>query len=365
MEGHLLKGKIVRSKKWRKVEGDFPRLVYCLLVASVDSWGMLPSDGSTLKARLGPFDDIHDSADYEAAVKELKRCDLVRTWTHQDDPWLYVVNHDEEQARGIKRRKLHPDVPRPKEAVASSGQVATKTQQGAGQAAEVEVEVEVDPEVEVEGEDPDSRVAGPEQEQTSEQLLERYDGNELIGKALAAIASTRKSNKISESVRVGVLKKWSRCSAEAVLAGCRAYLEGDHASGDKRENYLWAIIVSKAREAANSSVSTVSLEPGVVKALTSLRRAHAKDGGYEVHGDVVQNATAARIALVLARYGEEGCLQIQRGHIAKGGKDFTSWPGAYPHVKGDANTPNWDWIAAFHKSGGTQERKWAPGVGPP
>lgn len=111
--GRLLKIKLVRSQKWRKLTDDFPRLVYCLIVAAADTWGMLPADAESLKGTLGPFDRKHSPDDYGEAVEALGNVRLLSVWDHQGDPWLYVVGHDHEQSRGIHKRKGTPDVPRP------------------------------------------------------------------------------------------------------------------------------------------------------------------------------------------------------------------------------------------------------------
>ena len=138
MEGHLLKQKLVRSKKWRRLsEGtDFERLTYTLLVACVDSWGMMPADGPALKYTLYRYTE-HTPDQCEEAVKALVRSGLVASWTHQDDAWLYVVGHDEEQKRGIKKRKPRPDVPRPDWVIdwqgePGRGQDAPRTRAGRG-----------------------------------------------------------------------------------------------------------------------------------------------------------------------------------------------------------------------------------------
>lgn len=158
MEGHLLKSKLPRSQKWKQVKGDFPRLVYTLLIACVDSWGMMPADGITLKSNLGPF-DRHTADDYSKALRELERVDLVRVWEEQGDPWLYVTGHDIEQVRGIRKRKSNPEVRRPKWVLEPSknrlgrDQEPTKMVPGTDQVASknrYEVEVEVEEEVELE-----------------------------------------------------------------------------------------------------------------------------------------------------------------------------------------------------------------------
>lgn len=133
-QGFILKKKVVTSKKWRKLPDDFSRLTYLLLVACVDSWGMLPADGLSLKYHLGKYDN-HTPEDYEKALSVLVDVGLVKTWEHQDDPWLYVVGHDEEQR--LYKRKGSPEVPRPDQVVGrlrpGYDQVTTKSQPGCDQ----------------------------------------------------------------------------------------------------------------------------------------------------------------------------------------------------------------------------------------
>ena len=113
-EGHLLKPTIARSKRWRRTDGqDFDRWVYTLLIACVDSWGMMPADGITLKAHLDPHGLAHPAEDFAQAVKRLHCRGLVATFADQGAFWLYLVGHDEQQSRGIRNRKKNPDVQRP------------------------------------------------------------------------------------------------------------------------------------------------------------------------------------------------------------------------------------------------------------
>jgi hypothetical protein len=113
-EGHLLKSALSRSSKWKKTDGkDFDRWVYCMLVACVDSWGMIPADGITLKATLDPFGITHDPTDFEESVRYLHGCGLVATFTDQGATWLYLVGHDSQQSRALSKRKKNPSVARP------------------------------------------------------------------------------------------------------------------------------------------------------------------------------------------------------------------------------------------------------------
>ena len=79
-------------------------------------------------------------------------------------------------------------------------------------------------------------------------LRERYD-QALIDKIFQAIASTRKSGKVSDSILVAQLKKWERYPIQQVEAGIRIYLDRDCAGQGKRENYLSAIIGNHQNQA--------------------------------------------------------------------------------------------------------------------
>lgn len=72
--------------------------------------------------------------------------------------------------------------------------------------------------------------------------LERYPERELIERCFQAIASTRKSGRIAETVKLSILRKWERYPVEQVEAGIRTYLERDYAGEGKREEYLLGII---------------------------------------------------------------------------------------------------------------------------
>ena len=70
----------------------------------------------------------------------------------------------------------------------------------------------------------------------------RYQNPELIDKIFQAIASTRKSGKISDSVKLKILQGWSKYPVEQVLTGLQTYLSKDYAAAGKGERYLAGII---------------------------------------------------------------------------------------------------------------------------
>ena len=89
-------------------------------------------------------------------------------------------------------------------------------------------------------------------------LKNRYSDLDLIDRAFAAIASTRKSNKVADSVLFAQLQKWDRYPYEQVENGIRVYLEKDCAGRGKREEYLFGIIRNQTGIKPNSQQPLIS-----------------------------------------------------------------------------------------------------------
>ena len=75
-------------------------------------------------------------------------------------------------------------------------------------------------------------------------LLERYTNGqrETIIECLEAIASTRKFGRISENIKIGILKKWETATIDEVMDGIATYMDRRYYMDGKKENYLWGII---------------------------------------------------------------------------------------------------------------------------
>gem|GEM_PF-4154214 len=73
-------------------------------------------------------------------------------------------------------------------------------------------------------------------------LRERYPDQALLDQVFKAIASTRKSGRVAESVLVAQLKKWERFPVAQVEAGLRTYMAKDYAAEGKDEHYIHGII---------------------------------------------------------------------------------------------------------------------------
>ena len=90
-------------------------------------------------------------------------------------------------------------------------------------------------------------------------LRERYSDQKLIDDVFAAIASTRKSNKIADSVLLSQLQKWKRYPVVQVEAGMRIYLDKGCADQGKDEKYLLGIIRNQKVEAPKQQTTGSSL----------------------------------------------------------------------------------------------------------
>lgn len=69
--------------------------------------------------------------------------------------------------------------------------------------------------------------------------------------AFSAIASTRKSHKVADSVLAAQLRRWAKLPTAQVEAGIRKYLDKGYADEGKGEDYLWGIIRKTRTDAAH------------------------------------------------------------------------------------------------------------------
>jgi hypothetical protein len=75
-------------------------------------------------------------------------------------------------------------------------------------------------------------------------LKKRYAHQNLVDQVFKAIASTRKSGKVSKSVLLAQLQKWAEYPAEQVESGIKVYLGKNCAANGWDEKYLFGIIRS-------------------------------------------------------------------------------------------------------------------------
>ena len=73
-------------------------------------------------------------------------------------------------------------------------------------------------------------------------LQERYPDQEIINQAFQAISSTRKTNRIADTVKLSILHQWNKYPTPQVMAGIKTYLEKGCAEQGKNERYLLGII---------------------------------------------------------------------------------------------------------------------------
>lgn len=85
-------------------------------------------------------------------------------------------------------------------------------------------------------------------------LEEKYSDRDLINRCFEAISSTRKTNHISDSVKLNILQRWNKYPVEQVEGAIRIYLEKDYAAQGKKENYLLGIIRGNAQQKPAASI---------------------------------------------------------------------------------------------------------------
>jgi hypothetical protein len=90
-------------------------------------------------------------------------------------------------------------------------------------------------------------------------LKKRYSDQKLIDDVFKAIASTRKSNKVADTVLIAQLQKWERYPVEQVESGIRIYLDKGCADQGKNEKYLLGIIRNQKPEKPNQQTTGSSL----------------------------------------------------------------------------------------------------------
>lgn len=79
-------------------------------------------------------------------------------------------------------------------------------------------------------------------------LEEKYSDRDLINQCFEAISSTRKTNHISDSVKLSILQQWDKYPADQVMSGIRIYIDKDYASQGKDEKYLMGIIRGNSQQ---------------------------------------------------------------------------------------------------------------------
>lgn len=85
-------------------------------------------------------------------------------------------------------------------------------------------------------------------------LEERYSDRNLINQCFEIITSTRKTKRISDSVKLNILHQWNNYPADQVMAAIRIYIEKDYAGQGKDEKYLLGIIRGNSQQKAPANI---------------------------------------------------------------------------------------------------------------
>ena len=87
------------------------------------------------------------------------------------------------------------------------------------------------------------------------ELKKRYSDQEIIDQVFQALSSTRKSNRISDTVKLSMMQALERYPAESVMTGIRTYLEKGYHDQGKKEAYLLGIIRNNGNLQAGESTT--------------------------------------------------------------------------------------------------------------
>lgn len=107
--------------------------------------------------------------------------------------------------------------------------------------------------------------------------LKRYQDRETVNQAFTAIQSTRKTNRVADTVKLSILKGWERYPVESVMKGIKIYLEKGYAEQGKPEEYLLGIIRNNGNGQRRESETTTGQ---IMKSTGS----HALDEHYRSQG---------------------------------------------------------------------------------
>jgi len=80
------------------------------------------------------------------------------------------------------------------------------------------------------------------------ELMNRYSDQETITQVFQAISSTRKSNRIADTVKLSILQAWDKYPVNQVIEGIRKYLSRGYHQQGKKEAYLLGIIKNNIQE---------------------------------------------------------------------------------------------------------------------
>ena len=89
----------------------FEQCVWTRLLVTVDDYGRFDGRSVVLKNELFPADEKVTKAAVEKAIKHLERVDLIRLYTVEDRPYLYIPTWSKhQQIRAKKSRFPSPDI---------------------------------------------------------------------------------------------------------------------------------------------------------------------------------------------------------------------------------------------------------------
>lgn len=111
--GRMLSKSLGASRKFAKCgksAGEFPQLLFALLIPHTDDFGRMTSDAFTVKHAVFPTSHRTEE-EFEAALVSLEEAHLIVRYDHKDGQVLQVVKFEEHQ-RGLNKR-TRSDFPAP------------------------------------------------------------------------------------------------------------------------------------------------------------------------------------------------------------------------------------------------------------
>ncbi len=189
--GRMINKTLARSRKFQKLESDFDRLLYCMILPFLDRDGRAEADPLLIKADSFPLRGDITIDDIETGLKSLDAVGLIQLYTVDGEQYLQCVGFADNQAGMSYGKEAESRIPAP---------------------ADCEVSGDSEPEDDQDPEPPAAAI--PEPPQTSAgvvQELRRSDAG--VSPPEKEKEKKEKSNKIARGapVRVGdAVERWNQ-----------------------------------------------------------------------------------------------------------------------------------------------------------
>jgi hypothetical protein len=113
-------------------------------------------------------------------------------------------------------------------------------------------------------------------------LSEKYSDQQTVNEIFQAIASTRKSNRITDTVKLKILRSWEKYPEDQVMAGIRIFLDRKYQTEGKREEYLLAIIRNQERKSEVNNAGGADQKKTMPSTGSALMDDHYRKQGFTI-----------------------------------------------------------------------------------